>query len=105
VIPTRATTFIVVISTTVAITFGAAAQQAAQPAAPTQKVEPEKPVAKSAKRIRVSRAKHGKFRYASRSYDPGSPADICRVMNGWRAFRNRYDPYGYFYDGHVKCYR
>jgi hypothetical protein len=94
-----------VVPMTAAISLTTAAQQIAPPAVPAQKVEPVNPVVTSAKRTRTARIKHHKSTYVSRSYLPGGPADICRVMNGWRAFRNRYDPNGYFYTGRVTCYR
>jgi hypothetical protein len=101
----RTTAFLVAVSVIAAMTLAAAAQQAGQPSAPAPKVEPETAVAKAARTPRISRARRHRITYAGRSYIPGSPADICRVMNGWRAFRNRRDPRGYFYTGRVACYR
>jgi len=77
------------------VALPATAQQPAPAAAPA-KVEPAKPAARSARR--VARIKHHRFRHAARRRD-----SICSIVNGWRAFDNRYDRNGYFYTGRVCC--
>ena len=55
------------------------------------------PQAQAKPQQRTARVRH--HRHA------GRPESLCSVVNGWRAFRNRYDPRGYFDTRPVCCCR
>jgi hypothetical protein len=91
-----------IVPMTAAVALTVAAQQGmAQP----RQAETETFGATSAHRPRAVRIKHHTSGHVGRPYILGGPQDICRVINGWRAFRNRHDPDGYFYNGRVPCHR
>jgi hypothetical protein len=97
----RAPLAIALFSMVVAATLPAVAQPPAQPAPPTapaQQTEPTKPA------VEPKTARATKVRRRHRAYTARHRHEsICSIVNGWRAFNNRYDPKGYFYTGRVCC--
>jgi len=96
----RAALTIAVVSSLAAATLTAAAQAPArpvQPSAPAEKTEPARPTAEPVHTGRAARHRH-RGRVVRHRHE-----SICSIINGWRAFNNRYDPKGYFYTGRVCC--
>jgi hypothetical protein len=91
---------IALVSLVLAAALPAAAQQPAQPVTtPAPKVEPPNPALQPSRTARVASPRRRHTGYAVRHRHES----LCSVINGWRAFNNRYDPKGYFYTGRVCC--